>query len=83
MLEEAGFRESHVYWELEDENGEDSGGGAAATTTPVTPVGWPTSWRSSRSMGTTRLEWSDQSDLRGAVAGMRNSVVANPARGFN
>jgi hypothetical protein len=25
MLEEAGFSESHVYWELEDENGEDSG----------------------------------------------------------
>jgi SAM-dependent methyltransferase len=25
MLEEAGFRESHVYWELEDEDGEDTG----------------------------------------------------------
>lgn len=25
LLEEAGFRESHVYWEDEDENGEDAG----------------------------------------------------------
>ncbi len=25
MLEEAGFSESHVYWELEDEDGEDTG----------------------------------------------------------
>ena len=25
MLEEAGFTESHVYWELEDEEGEDTG----------------------------------------------------------
>ncbi len=25
MLAEAGFRESHVYWELEDEDGEDTG----------------------------------------------------------
>ena len=25
MLEEAGFKRSHVYWEQEDENGEDTG----------------------------------------------------------
>ena len=25
MLEEAGFSKSHVYWEVEDENGEDTG----------------------------------------------------------
>ena len=25
MLAEAGFRESHVYWETEDEDGEDTG----------------------------------------------------------
>ena len=25
MLSEAGFSESHVYWELEDEDGEDTG----------------------------------------------------------
>ena len=25
MLDEAGFSESHIYWEREDENGEDTG----------------------------------------------------------
>ena len=34
MLDEAGFSESHVYWELEDEDGEDSGIWERRTTAP-------------------------------------------------
>ena len=37
MLEEAGFSESHVYWELEDEDGEDTGEWKRHETAPNTP----------------------------------------------
>ncbi|MEM8935252.1 MAG: class I SAM-dependent methyltransferase [Pseudomonadota bacterium] len=39
MLAEAGFAKSLVYWELEDENGDDTGEWAAAETAPSHP-GW-------------------------------------------
>ncbi|HIE96955.1 MAG TPA: class I SAM-dependent methyltransferase [Fuerstia sp.] len=38
MLEEAGFSESHVYWELEDEDGEDSGEWERSEDPPSNPV---------------------------------------------
>ena len=37
MLAEAGFRESHVYWEQEDDDGEDTGEWARAETAPSNP----------------------------------------------
>ena len=37
MLREAGFKESHVYWETEDEDGEDSGQWERAETAPSNP----------------------------------------------
>lgn len=37
MLEEAGFSESHVYWELEDEDGEDTGIWERHDNAPSTP----------------------------------------------
>jgi hypothetical protein len=37
MLAEAGFRESHVYWELEDEDGEDTGEWERRVEAPSTP----------------------------------------------
>jgi len=37
MLAEAGFRESHVYWEQEDEDGEDTGVWQRSETAPSNP----------------------------------------------
>ncbi len=37
MLKEAGFRESHVYWEQEDEDGEDSGEWERGENAPSNP----------------------------------------------
>ncbi|MCP3691230.1 MAG: class I SAM-dependent methyltransferase, partial [Planctomycetaceae bacterium] len=37
MLEEAGFRESHVYWEEEDEDGEDTGVWSIGEEAPSNP----------------------------------------------
>ena len=38
MLAEAGFSESHIYWELEDEHGEDSGEWQRNEDPPSNPV---------------------------------------------
>ena len=37
MLAEAGFSESHVYWETEDEDGEDTGEWARSEEAPCNP----------------------------------------------
>ena len=37
MLEEAGFAESHVYFEEEDEDGEDTGEWSRRTVSPSAP----------------------------------------------